>query len=255
MDYTLNELMVVVAARMLKDGDAVYTGVGLPTMAALLAKLTHAPNLTVIFETGIIRTEPCLLPQGVDTLPSQTRADMLSDAFYINTLAERGFVDLGFIGAGQIDRRGNINSTAVGPYRQPTVRFPGGGGACDIASLTRWVAILRQKKLRFPERVDFVTGPGYLDGTPGARERAGLPADTGPSGVITDLGVFCFAGGEMALESVHAGAGITVDIVRQNVGWPLRTLPEVAATPEPTAAELEVLRRQVLGGAVPSAGD
>jgi acyl CoA:acetate/3-ketoacid CoA transferase beta subunit len=250
MNYSLTEQMIVVAARLLKDDDVVYTGVGLPTIATLLAKHTHAPNLTIIFETGIIRSTPCTLPQGVDTLPSQTHADKLSDAFYINTLAERGFINVGFVGAGQIDRHGNINSTCSGPYRHPDFRFPGGGGACDITSLCQgWVAILRQKKVRFPRHVDFITGPGFLDGTLGARERAGLPPGTGPRKVITDMGVFTFVAGEMTLESVHTGAGITRETLRQNVGWDLRELPEVADTPIPTADEIDVLRHKIQNGA------
>lgn len=255
MQYSLTEQMIVVAARLLKDGEVVYTGVGLPTVATLLAKLTHAPNLTIIFETGIIRTEPCPLPQGVDTLPSQTHADKLSDAFYINTLAERGFVNVGFVGAGQIDRHGNINSTCSGPYCQPAFRLPGGGGACDITSFCQgWVAILRQKKVRFPVRVDFVTGPGYLDGTPGARERAGLSPGTGPRKVITDMGVFTFVDGELTLESVHTRAGVTRETLRQNTGWDLRELPEVSDTPEPTPEEIDILRHQIQNGAPAVAG-
>lgn len=239
--------MIVVAARLLKDGDVVYTGVGLPTVAALLARHTHAPHLTIIFETGIIRTEPCPLPQGVDTLASQSQADKLADAFYINTLAERGLVNVGFVGAGQIDRFGNINSTCAGAYLQPAFRFPGGGGACDITSLTQgWVAILRQKKIRFPARVDFITGPGYLDGTPRARERVGLPPGTGPRKVITDLGVFTFVDGEMILESVHTG--VTREEVRQSVGWDLRELPDVAITPCPTSGEIDILRNTIQPG-------
>ena len=250
MKYSLTEQMIVVAARLLKDGDVVYTGVGLPTVATLLAKLTHAPRLTIIFETGIIRTTPCALPQGVDTLPSQMLADKGWDAFYINTLAERGFVNMGFVGAGQIDRHGNINSTCAGPYRQPGFRFPGGGGACDITSLCQgWVAILRQKKVRFPARVDFITGPGYLDGTPGARERAGLPPGTGPRKIITDMGVFTFVDRELTLESVHTKAGVSLQSVRQNVGWDLREQPTVTDTPEPTPGEIDVLRHQITNGA------
>lgn len=242
--FTLSEQMIVVAARLLGDGDVVYTGVGLPTSAALLARRTHAPRLTIIFETGIIRDEPCPLPQGVDTITSQAGAEKLADAFYINTLAERGLITTGIVGAGQVDRFGNINSTCVGPYRAPTLRFPGGGGACDIASLCgNWIAILRQKRVRFPERVDFVTGPGFLDGTPRARERAGLRAGTGPRKVITDLGVFGFVDGEMVLDSVHHG--ITREMVHRETGWPLRELPCVSETPAPTVDELDVLRREI----------
>jgi glutaconate CoA-transferase subunit B len=241
--FTLSEQMIVVAARTLRDGDVVYTGVGLPTIAALLARRTHAPRLTIIFETGIIRNEACPLPQGVDTIGSQSGAEKIADAFYINTLAERGLITTGFIGAGQIDRFGNINSNAVGAYRTPSLRFPGGGGACDIASLCGWIAILRQKRVRFPECVDFVTGPGYLDGTPNARERAGLRAGTGPRKVITDLGVFTFVAGEMILESIHFG--ITRAAVHRETGWPLREMPFVGETPAPTSEELEILRRDI----------
>ena len=244
MNYTLAEQMIVVAARLLKDQDVVYTGVGLPTMAALLARHTHAPHLTIIFETGIIRTEPCPLPQGVDTLSSQMLAEKLSDAFYINSLAERGYVNVGFVGAGQIDRRGNINSTCSGSYLKPCFRFPVGGGACDITSLCRsWVAILRQKRVRFPERVDFVTAPGYLDGKPKAREHAGLPSDTGPRKVITDMGVFTFVEREMALESIHAG--VSRESLRQNIGWDLRELSAVGETPVPSNEEIDILRRKI----------
>lgn len=246
---TLEEQMIVVAARLLQDGDVVYAGVGMPAMAALLARQTHAPRLTIIFETGIIRTEPCPVPQGVDTPDSQAGAEKLSDAFYINTLAERGLVNVGMVGAGQIDRFGNLNSTCAGPYRAPAFRFPGGGGACDITSLCQgWVAILRQKRVRFPARVDFITGPGFLDGTPGARERAGLPAGTGPRKVITDLGVYTFVGGELTLQSIHVRAGATREAVRRETGWELQELPMVAETPEPTAEEIEVLRRKILPG-------
>lgn len=246
--------MIVAAARLLQDNTVVYTGVGLPTIAALLALQTHAPNLTIIFETGIIRTEPCPLPHGVDTLPSQTHAEKLSDAFYINNLAERGLINIGFIGAGQIDRFGNINSTCAGPYDAPTFRFPGGGGACDIASLSQsWVAILRQKKIRFPERVDFVTGPGFLDGTRNAREEAGLPAGTGPKKVITDLGVFTFIDGEMTLESFHGHSSITREDVQRETGWNLKEVPDLTETQEPTAEELEVLRTKIQPDFAPQA--
>ncbi len=252
MNYSLPEQMIVATARLLRDGEVIYTGVGLPTIAALLARRTHAPNLTIIFETGIIRTDPCPLPQGVDTLSSQAGAEKLSDAFYINTIAERGLINLGLVGAGQIDRFGNINSTCAGPYDAPAFRFPGGGGACDITSLSQgWVAVLRQKKIRFPARVDFITGPGYLDGTPHAREDAGLPAGTGPRKVITDLGVFTFVEGEMTLESVHGRFGVTRDDVHREIGWDLQELATVDDTPEPSPHELEILRRDIHAGFAP----
>jgi acyl CoA:acetate/3-ketoacid CoA transferase beta subunit len=246
MDYTKDEQMIVATARELKNADAAYVGVGIPTRAALLARQTLAPELTIIFETGVFRTESCPLPMGVDTLASQFRADMLADAFYLNAMAESGWIEWGMIGAGQIDRFGNSNSTAVGPYEKPVLRFPGGGGACDIASLCRkTILIMNQKKRRFPERVDFITSPGYLDGLPNAREKAGLPPNTGPWKVITDMAVYGFTDGELTLESVHAHLGVTVEQARAEIGWPLREADTVIETPEPTVEELEFLREQI----------
>jgi glutaconate CoA-transferase subunit B len=214
-------------------------------VAAMLARHTHAPKLTIIFETGIIRTEPCDLPAGVDSIGSQAGAEKLSDAFYINTLAERGFINVGLVGAGQIDRYGNLNSTSAGPYETPTFRFPGGGGVCDITSLSQgWVALLRQKRIRFPRNVDYITGPGFLDGSSGAREAAGLPAGTGPRKVITDLAVYTFVDGEMTLESIHGG-GTNRKHVHAEIGWELRELPEVSTTPFPSSEELQILRHKI----------
>ncbi len=245
MEYSLVDQMIATAARLLRDGDVVYTGVGLPMVAAMLARRTHAPHLTIILETGIIRTTPCDLPQGVDTLGSQSGAEMLADAYYINTLAERGFINVGLVGAGQIDRYGNLNSTCAGDYLNPQFRFPGGGGVCDITSLSQgWVAILRQKRVRFPERVDYVTGPGYLNGQPSARERAGLPLGTGPRKVITDLAVYTFVDGELTLESIHGGPDQRAQ-VRAEIGWDLRELPDVTTTAPPTPTELKVLREEI----------
>jgi Acyl CoA:acetate/3-ketoacid CoA transferase, beta subunit len=244
--YSPAEQMACCAARLIRNGDVLYVGVGLPTAAALLAKLTHAPEAWVIFETGILRSRPFSLPLGVDTIETQENADVLSDVLYINALAQRGRVDLGFIGGGQIDRHGNVNSNAVGPYRTPTYRFPGCGGANDIASLcSAFVVLMPQKKTRFPERVDFVSCPGFLDGTPGAREKAGLPAGTGPRAVITDMGLFRFEHGTMTLEQVHRGLGCTEEKIQENLGWPLATAADIASTEPPTAAELRCLREQV----------
>ena len=246
MNYTMEEQMIVIASRLLKDGDVVYTGVGLPTKAVFLAKLTYAPNVSIVFETGIIRSEPCQLPIGVDTLPAQTRSDMLSDAFYVNTLAEQGRVTYGFVGAGQVDRFGNINSTCVGPYNNPELRFPGGGGACDILSLcNKTVIIMNQKKQRFPERVDFITGPGYLDGHPGTREKVGLRTGTGPYKVITNMAVYSFVDNEFILESVHTHSDVTIEMVRENVMWPLKEVDKVIDTPTPTKEKIEVLRTRI----------
>ncbi len=245
-DYTIKEQMIVSAAREIKDHDLIYAGVGLPNVAVLLAKFGHAPNATIVFETGIIRTEPCILGLGVDTLPTQHQADMLTDVLYVNSLAQRGFFTVGFLGGGQVDRYGNINSTCTGDYSKPSLRFPGSGGGCDIASLCKNVIIvIDQKKYRFPERVDFISAPGYLDGRPGSRERIGLPAGTGPAKVVTNLGIYSFQDGEMVLDSIHSAAGVTLDDVKANTGWDIRVSGNLEETAPPTEEELGLLRNRV----------
>jgi glutaconate CoA-transferase, subunit B len=246
IDYTIKEQMIVSAAREIKDQDIIYAGVGLPNVAVLLAKFSHAPNATIVYETGIIRIEPCILGLGVDTLSTHYLSDMLTDVFYVNSLAQRGFFTIGFLGGGQIDRYGNINSTCTGDYVRPSLRFPGSGGGCDIASLCKNViVVIEQKRARFPERVDYVTGPGYLDGKEGSRERLGLPPGTGPAKVVTNLGVYSFHQGEMVLDSIHSGAGITLEDVRANTGWDLRVSDDLKATAPPTKGELRLLREKV----------
>jgi glutaconate CoA-transferase subunit B len=238
--------MIVSAAREIKDHDIIYAGVGLPNVAVLLAKFSHAPNATIVYETGIIRMEPCILGLGVDTLPTHYLSDMLTDVFYVNSLAQRGFFTVGFLGGGQIDRYGNINSTCTGDYLKPSLRFPGSGGGCDIASLCKNViVVIEQKKHRFPERVDYITGPGYLDGKEGSRERAGLPPGTGPAKVVTNLGVYSFHNGEMVLDSIHSGAGITLEDIRGNTGWDIRVSDDLKETVPPTKEELRLLREKV----------
>jgi len=245
-NYTISEQMIVSAAREIKDNDVIYAGVGLPNVAVLLAKFGHAPNATIVFETGIIRTEPCVLGLGVDILPAQYLSDMLTDIVYINSLAQRGFFTVGFLGGGQLDRYGNINSTCTGNYLKPSLRFPGSGGGCDIASLCKNVVIvIEQKKHRFPERVDFITAPGYLDGKQGSRERMGLPAGTGPAKVVTNLGIYSFHEGEMILESIHSGAGVTLEEIKTNTGWDIRVSDDLEETVPPTEEELSMLREKV----------
>ena len=245
-DYSIAEQMIVSAARVIKDNSIIYSGVGLPTVAVLLAKLTHAPNCTIIFETGILRTEPCLLTLGVDTLPTHTMANMIADIPYINFLSQRGYSNIGFVGCGQIDRYGNINSTAIGDYRNPTLRFPGSGGGCDIISLCRnVVVVLQQKKHRFPEKVDFCTGPGFLDGKPGSREKLGMLPGTGPTMVITNLAAYRFEEREMVVASYHGDAGVTLEQVKSEIGWDIKVAGDVHVTEPPEKHELTCLRETI----------
>jgi glutaconate CoA-transferase subunit B len=238
--------MIICAAHQIRDYDVIYVGLGLPLLAALLAKHTHAPHTTIIIENGIVRTKLFDLPAATDTLGSQTYSDQLNGLFYINCLGQAGFINLGFMGAGQIDKFGNVNDHVIGDYRNPTYRFPGSGGANDVMSFCpRTCVVVRQSKRRFPAKVDFITCPGYLDGQPGAREKAGLRAGTGPSTVITDLGLYTFQEGEMVLSSIHAGVGVTLDRVRAETGWDLNISPDLTETVPPTPEELKILREKV----------
>jgi glutaconate CoA-transferase, subunit B len=244
--YTAEEQMVVSASRQIRDGDVVYVGVGLPMRAGLLAKRLHAPNCTIIIENGIVRSDAFPLPNGTDTLGSQSFSDQLSGLFHVMCLGQAGHIDTGFLGGGQVDRYGNVNDTCAGDYRKPSHRWPGSGGGNDIMSFcTRTVVVLEQKKIRFPERVDFNTCPGYYDGKPNRREEAGLRPATGPSAVITDLAEYMFVDRELTVKSVHAGVGATLDKVRAEVGWDLKVSPEIISTVSPTPEELRIYREQV----------
>jgi glutaconate CoA-transferase, subunit B len=245
-EYTANEQMVVSAARQIRDRDVVYVGVGLPMQAGLLAKRLYAPNCTIIIENGIVRSDAFPLPNGTDTLGSQSFSDQLSGLFHVMCLGQAGHITTGFLGAGQVDRYGNANDTCAGDYLKPSHRWPGSGGGNDIMSFcARTVVVLEQKKIRFPERVDFNTCPGYYDGKAGRREDEGLRPGTGPSAVITDLAEYMFVGRELTVKSVHEGVGVTLDKVKSEVGWDIKFSPTVSATLAPTREELETLRRWV----------
>ena len=251
--YTLGELMVASAAREIRDREIVFVGMRLPLIAFVVAKQTHAPNAVGLFENGVIRTTPA--PELIYTMadpPNILGATQCLDMLGVMSLLQSGRVDLGFLGAAEVDRFGNLNSTKVDGRRSPRlrsgqavvdgqfVRLPGSGGACDIASLAkRFVVLLEHAKRRLPERVSYVTSPGNGDGA-GWRERVGLPRG-GPSAVITTKAVLRFEeDGEAYLASVHPG--IAVDDVVASTGWKLRVAADVSKTPAPSAAELKSIR-------------
>jgi glutaconate CoA-transferase subunit B len=197
----------------------------------------------VVIENGIVRTEEFELPAGTDTLGTQFYADKLAGLSYISWLGQVGFINLGFIGAGQIDRYGNVNDTVIGDYHNPVHRFPGSGGANDVVSFCQRTCImLNQSKRRFPEKVDFNTCPGYFDGRPGQREALGIRPGTGPVAVVSDLGCYEFENGEMVLKTVHTGCGVTLEKVKAETGWDLKVAKDLKDTPPPTAEELRILR-------------
>jgi len=238
--YTLGELMVASAAREIHDDEVVFVGMRLPLIAFVVAKKTHAPNAVGLFENGVIRTTPA--PELIYTMadpPNILGATQCLDMLGVMSLLQSGRVHLGFLGAAEVDRFGNLNSTEVHGAKGLT-RLPGSGGACDIASLAqRFVVLLDHSKQRLPERVSYMTSPGNGDGM-GWRKRVGLPRG-GPAAAITTKAVLRFGDdGEVYLASVHPG--VDVEDVLANTGWKLRVASKSEITAEPTAEELKAIR-------------
>ncbi len=242
--YSASELMVVNAARLLRDGDVVFVGVGQPNLACNLARRTHAPNLVMIYEAGVIGAQPARLPLSIGdpTLVSGALSvcsmyDIF--AFYL----QRGNVDVGFLGGAQIDKFGNINATVIGPYEQPKVRLPGSGGSMEIAAWARRCYILTpHQKRRFPEKLDFRTSSGFMSGR--AERAAAHLRGAGPLAVVTDLGILePDDNGELVLTALHPGA--TVEQAQANTGWTLQTAGELRRTAPPSVEELRILREEL----------
>ena len=232
--------MVAAAAREIRDGDVVFVGMRLPLIAFVVAKKTHAPNAIGLFENGVIRSTPA--PELIYTMadpPNLLGATQCLDMLGVMGLLQSGRVHLGFLGAAEVDRFGNLNSTEVRGAKGLT-RLPGSGGACDIASLAqRFVVLLEHSKQRLPERVSYMTSPGNGEGA-GWRERIGLPRG-GPAAAITTKAVLRFGEeGEAYLASVHPG--IQVEDVLTNTGWKLRVGDDMRITSEPTDQELKAIR-------------
>jgi len=244
--YTLGELMVASAAREIRDGEVVFVGMRLPLVAFVVAKRTHAPNAIGLFENGVIRATPAAeLIYTMADPPNILGATQCLDMLGVMSLLQSGRVHLGFLGAAEVDRFGNLNSTEV-RGEKGRVRLPGSGGACDIASLAhRFVVMLEHSKQRLPECVSFITSPGNGEGH-GWRQRVGL-ARGGPSAVITSKAVLRFGeDGEAFLASVHPG--VEIDDVLRNTGWKLRMSKDVTQTPQPTAEALQAIRGYDKGG-------
>ncbi len=241
---TPSELLAVIAARELRDDTTVFAGVGVPLLAAALAKRRHAPRLTLVIEGGIIGPEiaPGRLPISTNEMRAGRRATMLpgiTDAFLF---AQRGFVDVGFMGGAQIDQYGNVNTSVLGTdYWKPKVRLPGTGGANDIASLCREVIIVTpHERRRFVERVDFVTSPAWLRGD-GSRGAAGLRFG-GVSRVVTTLGILGFDPDSRRMRIEAAHPGVSPATIREHTGFELGETAPVAVTEPPSEDELEDLR-------------
>jgi glutaconate CoA-transferase subunit B len=242
-EYSPNEIMTVAAARILHNGAVCFVGIGLPSAAANLARITHAPDVVLIYESGTIGTKPDVLPLSIgDGELAETADTVVSVPEIFRYWLQAGRVDVGFLGAAQIDKFGNINTTVIGgTYESPNVRLPGAGGAPEITTAAKEVAIiLRHSKRTFVEKLDFVTSSGYYepadgDGKHGARGR-------GPTTVITDLGILVSDrdSRELMLTTVHPG--VSVEQVRAATGWELKVAPRIAITPAPCPLELSALR-------------
>jgi glutaconate CoA-transferase subunit B len=245
MEYNTTELLACAASRILENGKSIFVGTGLPIIATMLAQRLHAPDLLIVFEAGGIGPKIPTIPISVGDSRTFYKAVIAASMDYAMGMAQAGHVDYGFLGAAQIDKFGNLNTTVIGDHDKPKVRLPGSGGANDVGSLcTRTITLMRHDKLRFVEKLDYLTTPGYLTG-PRAREKAGLPADTGPYRVITQLGVMGFheETKEMMLLSIHPG--VTVEEVVENTGFKLIIPKKVSTTNPPTDNELKLLREEI----------
>ena len=240
--YTLDELLIITAAREIKDGDRIILGVGLPTTAGAMAKALHAPNATLMMESGIIDFEPLVPPNHIADANACRGFSYATDLFSSFTMTYRGYVDVCFLGVAQIDRFGNVNTTVSVDYYKPDVRLPGSGGACDFLSYAKHT-VLTMRGGEFVEKLDYFTSPGYLDGGD-SRDKSGLfPKGSGPSMLLTTKGVFRFDAvtKEMYLAKLHPG--VTVEQVKKDVPWDLKVADDLSTTDAPTDAEIDFIRR------------
>jgi glutaconate CoA-transferase subunit B len=241
-DYTPTEMMTIAAARALRNDDVCFVGIGMPSAAANLARLTHAPEIVLIYESGTLGTKPSVLPLSIgDGELCETALTTVSVPEMFRYWLQGGRITVGFLGGAQIDKFANLNTTVVGPYDKPKVRLPGGGGAPEIATACGEIfIIMAQGKRSFVDRLDFVTSLGH--GTGGdTRARLGLKTK-GPTRLMTDLCVFEPEpdSKEMIVTALHPG--VTRAQVAEATGWPVRFADKIAETPAPTAQELDVLR-------------
>jgi glutaconate CoA-transferase subunit B len=242
-EYTPTELMICASARALAGERAVFVGVGLPNIACNLAQRTVAPDLELVYESGVFGARPARLPLSIGDPTLVSGAALvcsMGDLFMF--FLQGGRIEAAFLGGAQIDRYGNLNTTVIGDYGRPKVRLPGSGGACEIAiHAHKLFFIMRLKRRAFVERLDFRTSAGHLDGTPGARRRLGMPG-AGPKLVVTDKAIFGFDAetGEMTLTSLHPG--VSLEQVQSEVNWPLRVAADLTETEAPSEAELRLIR-------------
>ena len=240
--FTAEEMMTVAAARLLRDGCVCFVGIGVPSAAANLARLTHAPDIVLIYESGTIGTRPQVLPLSIgDGELAETATAVVPLPEIFSYWLQAGRIEVGFLGAAQIDRFGNLNTTVIGDYAAPKTRLPGAGGAPEIALHARQTfVVLKQSPRSFVAKLDFCSSAGFLGGN-GERERRGI-GGAGPQAVITDFGVLKPAAGSQELTLVARYESVSIDAARAATGWPLRVADSVDVIAAPAPAELHALR-------------
>jgi glutaconate CoA-transferase, subunit B len=239
--YTTTEMMIVASARQLAGERVCFVGVGPPNIACNLARRTVAPDLELVYESGVFGAAPERLPLSIGDPSLVTGSTLVCSQFELFAFyLQRGLIDAGFLAGSQIDRFGNLNTTVIGDYGAPKVRLPGSGGACEIAINARKVLVMMQQSKRsFVERIDFTTSPGHLGGV---RPKEWLGA--GPIAVVTGLGVYWFdRSGEMQLRTLHPG--VTLEEIRKNTGWEMKVSDDLGETPAPTDEELRLIREEL----------
>lgn len=241
-NFTAAEILAVMSSRLLKEGQVVFAGVGVPLLAATLAQRLRCPGLTILFEGGVLgpMIEAGKLPPSTNEQRCTKRANMVMSSTEVLLLLQRGHVDVGFMGGAQIDKFGNLNSSYIGDPANPKTRLPGTGGGNDISSLTNMIVAMKHERRRFVEKVDFITSPGWIEGGTSRAER-GLPAG-GMFRVVTDLGIFGFDDATKAMKIVALHPGVTVEQVQDNTGFKMLHDKEIAVTGAPTERELAELR-------------
>lgn len=240
--YTASELLAVMSSRLLKNGQIVFAGVGIPLLAATLAQGLNCPGLTILFEGGVIgpMIEPGKLPPSTNEQRCTKSANMVLGSTDVLLLLQRGYVDVGFMGGAQIDQFGNLNSSFIGDPKKPKTRLPGTGGGNDISSLTQMIVAMKHEKRRFVEQVDFITSPGFIRGG-STRRDSGLPAG-GMYRVVTDLGIFGFHAETKRMQVLELHAGVTAEEVQDNTSFKLEFPARLTVTEAPSTHELAVLR-------------
>jgi glutaconate CoA-transferase, subunit B len=243
--YSASEMMIAVAARMLKGARTVFVGVGLPNIACNLARKTVAPDIELIYESGVYGARPERLPLSIgDPTLVSGATSVVSMADLFGLYLQRGLVEVALLGGAQIDRYGNLNTTVIGDYNKPKTRLPGSGGACEIAiNAQRSFMIMRLKRRAFVDKLDFVTSPGHLTGGD-SRARLGLPGK-GPELVITDMGILNFDNVEREMQLGAFYPGVNANDVQAEVGWPLRAAEKIGEIEPPSAEELRLIREEI----------